>query len=50
MDRCSRCGANTQLYVNGTPICPACSDKLEREMERPATNQGQHPVPSGRSH
>jgi uncharacterized Zn finger protein (UPF0148 family) len=24
MEKCSRCGAPTQLFIGGTPVCPAC--------------------------
>jgi hypothetical protein len=27
---CSRCGANTELHVNGVPVCLECSDAGER--------------------
>ena len=28
MERCASCGAETQLYYNGQPICPRCCDTL----------------------
>jgi hypothetical protein len=39
MAKCIKCGAETQLYDAGVPICINCSDQLEarrteRERER----------------
>jgi hypothetical protein len=39
MAKCIKCGAETQLYDAGVPICINCSDQLEarrteREQER----------------
>jgi len=33
MAPCSRCGEDTELYLNNIPICPGCSAFLERENE-----------------
>ena len=33
MARCSLCGAATELYVNGTPICLKCNQ--ERQTKKP---------------
>jgi hypothetical protein len=27
MDKCSRCGADTERHENGVPICIECSEK-----------------------
>ncbi len=29
VERCVLCGAETQLYNNGQPMCPKCCDSLE---------------------
>jgi len=29
MDRCAWCGAETQLYYNGQPMCPRCCDSQQ---------------------
>jgi len=29
MTTCSKCGADTKLYVHDVPMCPACADALE---------------------
>jgi len=28
MEECVRCGAETELYVGGIPICPHCQEEL----------------------
>lgn len=38
MDRCIYCGAETQLYDNGRPICLKCAADLEKGR-KPATSQ-----------
>jgi hypothetical protein len=35
MAKCSQCGAETQLYVNGVPICPACDNRSESTGSKP---------------
>jgi hypothetical protein len=35
MASCSRCGAETELYDSGVPVCLACAD---REAKRPPKN------------
>jgi hypothetical protein len=37
---CHRCGAETQLYSNGIPICLACSDAADAKS-KPAQNDVQ---------
>jgi hypothetical protein len=44
MATCKQCGAGTQLYSNGIPICLACSDHLEAKT-KPATNDVQLSLP-----
>jgi hypothetical protein len=34
MAPCSLCRAETQLYVNGTPICLRCCDERDRKNEQ----------------
>ena len=29
MAKCIYCGAETQLYINDTPVCIACSDEID---------------------
>jgi len=36
MATCSTCGADTQLYLNGVPICIPCVDKTEA-ARKPST-------------
>jgi hypothetical protein len=36
MAECSRCRIQTQLHVNGVPVCPECDDFVTRRQERPA--------------
>ena len=31
MDRCILCGVETELYLNGQPVCPRCCDALQEE-------------------
>ncbi len=35
MARCVTCAAETELYVNGSPLCIACSDKNEAPTRKP---------------
>jgi hypothetical protein len=32
MARCAYCGAETQLFVNGTPVCVPCEGTRQPEM------------------
>jgi hypothetical protein len=34
MAKCVLCGAETCLYVNGTPVCIVCADKQQAETKR----------------
>lgn len=34
MARCTNCGAETSLYVNGVPVCVKCDDALQAEAKR----------------
>ena len=34
MAACTYCGAETQLYANGVPICLKCSDDLENKAKK----------------
>jgi hypothetical protein len=36
---CCRCGAETQLYVNGLPVCMNC-DKAQPESDATRSNEG----------
>ena len=33
MDRCIWCGLETDLYLNGQPMCPRCCDALEEQRD-----------------
>jgi hypothetical protein len=35
MPKCSRCGAETQLYVGESPLCEVCDAKYERQQCEP---------------
>jgi hypothetical protein len=41
MAKCAGCGAETCLYVNGTPVCIACADmrRTETPMLKPMTTE-----------
>jgi hypothetical protein len=41
MDKCSRCGAATQLYENGTPICIECAKEIDAARKRTARETAQ---------
>jgi hypothetical protein len=36
MDKCSKCGAETELRENGNPICVKCSEEIESARKRTA--------------
>jgi hypothetical protein len=38
MDKCSKCGAATELHENGVPICVKCSEEIESARKRTATD------------
>jgi hypothetical protein len=38
MDKCSKCGAETQLYENGNAICLKCSAEIEAARKRTAAD------------
>jgi hypothetical protein len=44
MEICERCGAETQLYFNGIPICIACSPASD-ESPKPISNDVQLSLP-----
>ena len=33
MARCAHCGAETDLYVSGVPLCPSCESRPKSEAE-----------------
>jgi len=35
MARCVTCAGETELYVNGSPLCISCSDKNEAPARKP---------------
>ena len=34
MAKCSRCGAETKMFVNGIPMCLACSEALAAKTKQ----------------
>jgi hypothetical protein len=36
-DKCSKCGAETELHDSGNPICVKCSEEIESARKRTAT-------------
>lgn len=39
MAKCKYCGAETILYVSGSPVCVNCSDLLEAGKKPPAREE-----------
>ncbi len=39
MANCSRCGQATELFVNGTPICPTCEDRNPQVQTKPPSQK-----------
>lgn len=35
MTHCSRCQTETEMYVNGIPICIACANEIEGQIPLP---------------
>lgn len=33
MAQCSQCKAETQLHVNGVPVCPGCDDARSKKID-----------------
>jgi hypothetical protein len=43
MAHCYRCGAETRLYSNGTPVCMACVNVSEADQkDQPKPQQPNH--------
>jgi hypothetical protein len=40
--KCVVCGAKTELFSNGTPICVACCNKRKRERSENARESPRH--------
>jgi hypothetical protein len=40
MARCSYCDAETQLYVNGSPVCIECSEQNDPVRKPPQSSRG----------
>jgi hypothetical protein len=38
MARCAYCGVETQLFVNGTPVCVRCDQARQPEMPKSGNN------------
>jgi hypothetical protein len=36
MAKCAKCGAETELFDRGVPICTACSDAMEAKRNPPS--------------
>jgi hypothetical protein len=45
-DKCSKCGAETELHENGNPICVKCAEKIEAAGRRTAEEKVMHCVPA----
>jgi len=44
MATCTKCGADTERYENGNPICAKCSEKIEAARKQTAeVMKEQHP-------
>jgi len=41
MAKCVYCGAETELYVNGVPVCLECSEEREGEPAKKPPASGQ---------
>lgn len=41
MARCMSCAAETQLYVNGSPLCIACCEKSDPARKPPQSSSGE---------
>jgi hypothetical protein len=48
MAKCVRCGAETCLYICGTPVCPACDEK-KAETTAPEPKQQEAAVQQQRA-
>lgn len=35
MARCSNCGKETEMYVNGVPLCLECDKRREADLRKP---------------
>jgi hypothetical protein len=33
MAQCSQCKAETQLHINGVPVCPGCDDARSKKID-----------------
>jgi hypothetical protein len=43
MARCVRCGADTILFVNGTPVCTKCDDEENKAKAKEESERGKRP-------
>jgi hypothetical protein len=39
MAKCTYCSKETQLYINGMPICPSCDADIEAGRTPPSSNR-----------
>ena len=55
MEHCTACGVETQLHVNGRPLCPKCCEAFETERKTPNSGLTRPPktekreIPTNRS-
>jgi hypothetical protein len=42
MDKCAKCGAETQLYESGNPICVKCSEEIDAARKQIARDKMEH--------
>jgi len=43
MAQCSRCNAETELYCNGTPVCPSCDGASRTDVRQKLFSNDRHP-------
>jgi hypothetical protein len=47
MAKCSQCGANTQLFVNETPICLGCAREVQLQSPKSSKKETKEEAPEG---
>jgi hypothetical protein len=45
MAKCSHCGANTQLFVNETPICLGCAREVQLQSPKAPQKESREEEP-----
>jgi hypothetical protein len=49
MDRCSKCGADTELYESGVPLCVRCAAAIDDARKETAIEQVAHYRPESQT-